>query len=519
MAQGLDVGEVPGPRRRRRAGQPGRVPLQLRQDVSSCSWPAAARRRSASSPSDDVAVVVTDQRMPKMTGLELLQAVRDAAPGRGRHHPHRLHRRRRADRGDQPRAGSTATSPSRGTPRRCAASCIQAIERFHLRAREPPPGRAARAVHRLPVAARSHGEFDFGAHRRRLAGAARGAGQGRAGGARPPSTVLLRGETGTGKELVARAIHINSPARVAARSCGSTAPRWRPGVLERELFGHEKGAFTGAVARRPGRFELADGGTLFLDEVGDLPDGGAGQAAARAAGARVRAGRRHRDHQGRRPRGLGHQPRPRDADRRGQVPRGPLLPAQRLPDHAAAAARAARATSPLLVEHFVAKFAPVDRQAGARAATPAALAALRAYTWPGNVRELENIIERAHDPGPRARGSSAGRPRLRPPRAGAAAAAAPTAARRRRPAPPAAGERRRPLASRAAVRAGAQRDRRRGRTRRRATSPAPRARSASTARRSTTGCASTASSTCCRPRTTAGWRATPAESDGRRGSE
>ncbi len=83
--------------------------------------------------------------------------------------------------------------------------------------------------------------------------------------------MLLRGETGTGKELVAHAIHINSRARVASRSCASTARRWRRACSSRELFGHEKGAFTGAVARRPGRFELADGGTLFLDEVGDLP--------------------------------------------------------------------------------------------------------------------------------------------------------------------------------------------------------------------------------------------------------
>ena len=84
------------------------------------------------------------------------------------------------------------------------------------------------------------------------------------------STVLLRGETGTGKELVAHAVHINSPreGRPFVRvNCAALAP----GILESELFGHEKGSFTGAMQRRPGRFELADGGTLFLDEVGDLP--------------------------------------------------------------------------------------------------------------------------------------------------------------------------------------------------------------------------------------------------------
>src|SRR5262250_3786572 len=87
--------------------------------------------------------------------------------------------------------------------------------------------------------------------------------------ARTNTTVLLRGESGTGKELIAHAIHYNSPRSrkpFVKVSCGALPET----LIESELFGYEKGAFTGAEGRKKGRFELADGGTLFLDEIGEL---------------------------------------------------------------------------------------------------------------------------------------------------------------------------------------------------------------------------------------------------------
>ncbi len=151
--------------------------------------------------------------------------------------------------------------------------------------------------------------------------------------------VLVVGESGTGKELIARAMHTNGPrARrpFVSENCASVPET----LLETTLFGHVRGAFTGASAARAGLFDVADGGTLFLDEIGEMPLVDAGQAAARAAGRRGAAGGRRARAEGRRARHRRDAPRSRGDGGRGQLPRGPALPPQR---HHAARPRPARA--------------------------------------------------------------------------------------------------------------------------------------------------------------------------------
>jgi len=206
------------------------------------------------------------------------------------------------------------------------------------------------------------------------------------------STVLITGETGTGKELIARAIHKRSQRSSRAFVTANCAAIPRD-LIASELFGHEKGAFTGATQRHLGRFELAGGGTIFLDEVGELP------AEIQIALLRVL-----QEHEFERVGGT----RSIHADVR-------VIAATNRDLQAAIAAgafrddlfyrlnvfpieipplRERREDIPLLVEYFIDRFA---RQAGKRirGLNKKTLELFQSYPWPGNIRELQNVIERS----------------------------------------------------------------------------------------------------------------------------
>lgn len=207
-----------------------------------------------------------------------------------------------------------------------------------------------------------------------------------------PATVLIRGESGTGKELVARAIHYASP-RASAQFIAVNCAALPETLIESELFGHEKGAFTGAMQQRKGRFEVASGGTLFLDEIGDisLP---VQVKLLRVLQERVfeRVG--------------GHEPiqtnvriiaaTSRNLEQEMQEGRFREDLFYRLnifPIHLPPL-RDRKSDIILLADHFLAKYNAMYGKNIRRISTPA-INMMMIYHWPGNVRELENCIERA----------------------------------------------------------------------------------------------------------------------------
>lgn len=205
----------------------------------------------------------------------------------------------------------------------------------------------------------------------------------------PDTTVLLQGESGTGKELVARAIHYNGPRKgksFVVVNC-ATLPEH---LLESELFGYEKGAFTGALRDKPGKFEIADGGTIFIDEVGEV-----------SPKVQVELLRFTEDHTFER---LGSN-RPITVDVRiiaatnkrldkevaqGRFREDLFYRLNVVPVHVPLRDR--KEDIPLLLNHFVTKFLQ-EKQREIRF-SPEALVRLERYNWPGNVRELENLVER-----------------------------------------------------------------------------------------------------------------------------
>jgi Nif-specific regulatory protein len=206
------------------------------------------------------------------------------------------------------------------------------------------------------------------------------------------TTVLLLGESGVGKEIVARAIHAWSPraeAPFVAVNCVALTPE----LLESELFGHEKGAFTGAIAQKKGKFELAAGGTLFLDEIGDLAPNlqakllrvlqerefqRVGGVRTLTANVRVVAATNHDL---------------REAIRTGAF-REDLYYRLNVVSITIPPLRERKIDIPVLAEHFLGRYCR-ELNRPPRSLSPEAMEALVAHTWPGNVRELQNVLERA----------------------------------------------------------------------------------------------------------------------------
>ena len=206
------------------------------------------------------------------------------------------------------------------------------------------------------------------------------------------ASVLVWGESGTGKELMARTIHELSP-RASSPFVALNCAAIPEGLLESEIFGHERGAFTGAVDRRQGCFELAHGGTLFLDEVAEMAPSlqvkllrilqertlcRVGGSREQAVDVRVIAATNTN---------------PQDAILDGRL-RDDLYYRINVITIALPPLRARSEDIPLLVEAFLAEFNERD-QKRVRGVAPLALQALQRYTWPGNIRELRNVIERA----------------------------------------------------------------------------------------------------------------------------
>jgi transcriptional regulator with GAF, ATPase, and Fis domain len=206
------------------------------------------------------------------------------------------------------------------------------------------------------------------------------------------ATVMIRGETGTGKELAARAIHENSPRAGQVFEAINCALLKRD-LLESELFGHEKGAFTGAVTQKKGKLELADGGTVFLDEVAELPEGPQSML-LRVLQERTfeRLGGTSKIHVDIRI--ITATNKTLEESVRKHKFRNDLYYRLNVVSVHMPALRERRDDIPLLADHFLRRTSAKNKRV-VTSISPEAMAYLQAYDWPGNVRELENAIEHA----------------------------------------------------------------------------------------------------------------------------
>lgn len=326
---------------------------------------------------EPVELVLTDQKMPHLSGLELLQAVRSINP--------EIHVMVMTAYGSI----ETAVAAMKGGATDYLTKPLNLDELLHKI-------RRIREQHRLYCENRELRRALESRHR--IEGIIGASGQMLevvslvVRVAPSEATVLIRGESGTGKELIAQAIHYASP-RAAAPLIRVNCAALPENLLESELFGHEKGSFTGAIAARKGRFELADGGTLFLDEIGDLP------LHLQAKLLRVLQEREFERVGSSRPvkvnlRILSATHRDLESLMSSGRFREDLYYRLNVVTIMLPPLRERKQDLPPLMDHFLRLFAAKNNKI-IRGFSGDAREALLRYDYPGNVRELENLIERA----------------------------------------------------------------------------------------------------------------------------
>jgi DNA-binding NtrC family response regulator len=326
---------------------------------------------------DSFDLVLTDQKMPNLSGLDLLQAVRAINPETPVILMTAFGSIEAAVSAIQGGATDYLTKPLNLDE--LLFRIRQVSDRYRIIAENRELREALQSRHRIEGIIGESGQMlEVVSQVRRVAPS--------------EATVLIRGESGTGKELIAKAIHFASP-RASGPLVKVNCAALPETLLESELFGHEKGAFTGAVTSRQGRFELANGGTIFLDEIGDLP------LHLQAKLLRVLQEREYEKVGSSRPvkvnvRILAASHRPLEALIKAGQLREDLYYRLNVVTILIPPLRERRSDLSLLIDHFLRRFAEKNGKT-IRGLTHEARDVLLRYDYPGNVRELENLIERA----------------------------------------------------------------------------------------------------------------------------